>query len=96
MQNVSYSLSNQGIPALVVSSEPPPAAGKKAKCVVFATVPAAVSSKLSAAEWCQAAVTPFGGKAGGKPDKAQGGHEALDKASESAECAKKFAAEKLK
>lgn len=58
-------------------------------------MPAAVSSKLKAGDWVNAALAVLGGKGGGKPTAAQGQGPNVDKAADALAAAEQFAAMKL-
>jgi alanyl-tRNA synthetase len=58
-------------------------------------VPDALSAKLKANEWVNAALAVVGGKGGGKPTSAQGQGGEVAKAAEALAAAEQFAAMKL-
>uniref|UniRef100_A0A383VXA1 Alanine--tRNA ligase n=1 Tax=Tetradesmus obliquus TaxID=3088 RepID=A0A383VXA1_TETOB len=69
--------------------------GDKGRALAYAGVPAAVSSKLKAGDWVNAALAVLGGKGGGKPTAAQGQGPNVDKAADALAAAEQFAAMKL-
>lgn len=67
----------------------------KGKVMVFAGVPKDLSSKLNAGQWLNAALSPLGGRGGGKPVAAQGSGPKVEALGEALEAAKTFCLEKL-